>query len=125
MSRRRPGTPCTASSLTLMKISDGASSIEAHAVVVEGEPVVDAVAVRVNGRLLVLSMADFRGLTFTPSCQGGAVALAIPDSPSASLSFSWSSAAAGVYRLTTSVTDVWGNVSSATDDVTVTAPFGN
>jgi hypothetical protein len=107
------------------EISDGASSIEAHAVVVEGEPVVDAVAVRVNGRLLVLSMADFRGLTFTPSFQGGAVALAIPDSPSASLSFSWSSAAAGVYRLTTSVTDVWGNVSTATDDVTVTAPFGN
>jgi hypothetical protein len=107
------------------EISDGASAIEAHAVVVEGEPVVDAVAVRVNGRLLVLSMADFRGLTFTPSFQGGAVALAIPDSPSASLSFSWSSAAAGVYRLTASVTDVWGNVSSATDDVTVTTAFGN
>ncbi len=105
------------------KVSDGLSFIEAHAVVVAGAPAVDALAVPVNGTFAVLPMADFRGLTFTPAFQD--VVLSIPDSPTASLSFLRSSAPAGAYRVTTTVIDVWGDVSTVTDDVTVTAPFGS
>jgi hypothetical protein len=114
------------------QIWDGVAAIEAHAVVIEGEPSVETVAIRVNGASVILALADFRGLDFIPSLwdepSGARVAgppLAIPDSPAASLVFQRTSAPAGTYELTTTVTDVWGRSSSASDVVVVTAPFGS
>jgi hypothetical protein len=114
------------------EISDGVGSVDAHAVVVDGEPVVDTVAVRVNGATVFLALADFRGLDFIPTLRdalsGAPVAgpaLAIPDSPTASLVFRRTSAPAGTYQLTTTAVDVWGRSSSAADQVIVTQPFGS
>jgi hypothetical protein len=112
------------------KLGDGVATVDAYAVAVNGEPGVEAVALDVGGSFTVLPLGDFRGLRLTPVLwdeTDGAwrpgTALDIPPSATASLALGWSDAAAGTYRLTTVVSDVWGNTAQETDVVTV-PPFG-
>lgn len=107
-------------------VRDGAVSVEAYAILVEGAARVDAFALRGNGALAVVPAADLAGLEFTPSLRdeasGAWVAgtpLTIPPAPNPALAFERALAPPGTYRLVTSMADVWGNVGTASDDVTV------
>jgi hypothetical protein len=113
-------------------IRDGAVSVEAYAVLIEGASQVEVFAVRGNGAFSVIPATDFEGLEFTPALfdEGGAgwvpgTPLTIPSAPEASLAFERAIVPPGTYRLITSMTDVWGNVGAAADDVTVVAPPGS
>jgi hypothetical protein len=82
------------------------------------------------GRLSSQEVSAFRGATFTPrlwnltaSAFQPATALTIPNVVGASLTLSWGQVAAGDYHLVTQMADVWGNVGSVLDNVTVVTPF--
>jgi hypothetical protein len=112
-------------------LRDGATELEAYAIVVEGTPSVDALALHAGGRVTIVPVGDLSGLELVPLVRDeltGAwqrsTPLTIPPGPEAALTFEWTSAPAGLYRLVTTATDVWGNVAVETDDVTVQSPFG-
>lgn len=112
-------------------IRDGAVSVDAYAVLVEGASQVEMFAVRGNGAFSVIPAADFGGLEFTPTLHDETgsgwvpgIPLTIPSGPEASLVLERAIVPPGTYRLITSMTDVWGNVGTAADDLTVVAPSG-
>lgn len=113
-------------------ITDGVGTVDGYAILVDGNPVVDAVALGKDGALTALPLGDFGGLQFIPRLWDETdvawkpqTPLTIPSGDGASLSFERLSAAPGAYRIVTTIADVWGNVGEARDDVTVLSPFGN
>jgi hypothetical protein len=111
-------------------IRDGTVSVEAYGVLLQGASQVDVFAVRGNGALSAIPAEDFGGLEFIPSLYDESAAppwipgtpLTIPSVAGASLAFDREIAPPGTYRLITSMTDVWGNVGTAADDVSVASP---
>jgi hypothetical protein len=111
-------------------LSSAGASVEAFAVLDSSTTAVTTLFTVEAGRLSSQEVSAFRGATFTPrlwnltaSAFQPATALTIPNVVGASLTLSWGQVAAGDYHLVTQMADVWGNVGSVLDNVTVVTPF--
>lgn len=109
--------------------ADGAT-VTAYAVLDTTATTVSTVFIVDEGRTAALDLANLGGAVFTPAVwdvtSGAYVAdsaLTIPASAGASLGIQVAQVTPGTYHLVTTMSDVWGNVGSARDDVTVVNPF--